>query len=459
MNDKNKTTGVNTRELITDMLMEIDSGKEYSHILLRNVLEKYNYLEEMDKAFIKRILDGTLERRLQIDSVLNKVSTVPVKKMKPFIRSLMRMSVYQILFMDKIPDSAACNEAVKLAQKRKFSNLKGFINGVLRNVSRQKDAIKYPNEKNNPVEALSIRYSMPDFIVKTLLNEYGNEKTKIILNGLLEEHALCVRVREDITKEEENMIYKEWDEQGTLYERHPYLPYAYILKNTEQLSAKHGFQKGMYTVQDISSMLVAEVADIKENNVVIDVCAAPGGKSLHASSKLGNSGRVDSRDVSDYKISLIEENVKRMHADNVCVKVWDATSLDDSVMEQADIVLADVPCSGIGVIGKKPDIKYNITQESLESLQELQQRIMDTVWRYVKPGGTLIYSTCTMRKEENEDMVQYLKKQYPFITESIDRYLPEELHSETTKNGYIQLLPDCQKDGFFIARLKRIDNK
>ena len=206
MNDKNKTTGVNTRELITDMLMEIDSGKEYSHILLRNVLEKYNYMEEMDKAFIKRILDGTLERRIQIDYVLNKVSTVPVKKMKPFIRSLMRMSVYQILFMDKIPDSAACNEAVKLAQKRKFSNLKGFINGVLRNVSRQKDTMEYPNEKKNPVEALSIKYSMPDFIVNTLLNEYGNEKTKIILNGLLEEHALCVRVREDITKEEENMI-------------------------------------------------------------------------------------------------------------------------------------------------------------------------------------------------------------------------------------------------------------
>lgn len=459
MDIQNKKTNVNTRELITDMLMEIDAGKEYSHILLRGVLEKYNYLEEFDKAFMKRVLNGTLERRMQIDYVLNQVSSVPVRKMKPFIRSLMRMSVYQILFMDKIPDSAACNEAVKLASKRKFSNLKGFINGVLRSVARSKDVISYPDEKQNPVEAWSVRYSMPEFIVKLLLDEYGSQMTKTILEGLMDEHGLCVRVREDISEEQKKAVYNEWDENKIIYTAHPFLPYAFILQNTEQLASKKEFQNGMYTVQDISSMLVAEIAGIKQNDTIIDVCAAPGGKSLHACTKLAGSGHVDARDVSEYKTAFIEENRKRMKAENISVTVWDGTVLDEDAVESADVVFADVPCSGIGVISKKPDIKYNITPESLESLLHLQKEIMDTVWQYVKPGGTLLYSTCTIHREENEEMVNYLTEQYPFQLESIDAYLPKALHSETTKQGYIQIFPGKNSDGFFMAKLKRIEKE
>lgn len=457
MNDQNKKTNVNTRALITEMLMEIENGKEYSHILLRNVLDKYNYLEEHDKAFMKRVLDGTLERRIQIDYILNSVSSVPVKKMKPFIRSLMRMSVYQILFMDKIPDSAACNEAVKLAEKKKFSNLKGFINGVLRNVARRKDIIEYPNEQQSPVEALSVMYSMPEYIVTLLKEEYGFDKTKDILQGLLEEHPICVRMKEHISKQDKEDAFREWQESGTTYEKHPYLSYAYILKNMEQIAAKKGFMQGLYTVQDLSSMLVCEVADIKTGDFVLDVCAAPGGKCLHASDKLAECGHVEARDVSEYKISLIETNSKRMKAENIEIKLWDATVLDSNMLKKADIVFADVPCSGIGVIGKKPDIKYNLTPQSLETLSILQKDIMDIVWQYVKPGGTLIYSTCTIHKAENQDMVSYLTQNYPLKAESISAYLPKELRSETTNEGYIQILPDQKMDGFFIAKLKRVN--
>ena len=456
MSEQNQHKNVNTRALITEMLMEIEQGKEYSHILLRNVLDKYNFLEEYDKAFIKRVLDGTLERRIQIDYVLDMVSNVRTEKMKPFIRALMRMSVYQILFMDKVPDSAACNEAVKLAEKKKFANLKGYINGVLRNISRQKDSIRYPDEKSHVTQSLSVRYSMPEFIVDLLLRDYGREKTKSILNGLLAEHGLCIRMKETLTEEQERQVKDEWEKHGIIYTPHPYLSYAYILKNTEQISKRNGFTNGFYTVQDLSSMLVCEVADIHPGDIIIDVCAAPGGKCLHASDKLAGSGLVDARDVSDYKVTLIEENKKRLQADNVTVKVWDATIPDESVIKSADIVIADVPCSGIGVIGKKPDIKYNLSQQALRDLEELQKRIMDTVWQYVKPGGTLIYSTCTMRREENQDMIAYLVEHYPFKTESLVPFLPKKLQSDLAKDGYIQLFPDENMDGFFIARLKRM---
>lgn len=446
---------INTRELITDMLTEIYAKREYSHVLIKNILNKYNYLEESDKAFIKRVTEGTLERGIQIDYVLNAYSKVPVNKMKPFIRSLLRMSVYQILFMDKVPDSAACNEAVKLAGKRNFHNLKGFVNGVLRNVARQKDNISYPDLAADTLQAICIRYSMPKLLTSMMIQQYGVEKTKEIFAKLLEERNLCVRMKEQITKEEKEAVLREWEEKNITFHVHPWLSYAYVIKGTERLSDLAGFQNGSYTVQDVSSMMVCEIAQIRKNDYVMDVCAAPGGKSLHACDKLNDTGIVDARDVTAYKTELILQNKERMHADNLHVKVWDATKKDETAIGKADVLLLDIPCSGIGVIGKKPDIKYRLTEESLESLAVLQKEIIDTVWEYVKPGGTLIYSTCTIRKEENEDMIAYITQKYPFETESVKPYVPECLQDAEIKEGCLLLLPSDQSDGFFMARLKR----
>ncbi|MGN0155838.1 MAG: 16S rRNA (cytosine(967)-C(5))-methyltransferase RsmB [Lachnospiraceae bacterium] len=446
---------INTRELITDMLTEIYAKREYSHVLIKNILNKYNYLEESDKAFIKRVTEGTLERGIQIDYVLNAYSKVPVNKMKPFIRSLLRMSVYQILFMDKVPDSAACNEAVKLAGKRNFHNLKGFVNGVLRNVARQKDSILYPDLAADPLQAICIRYSMPKLLTSMMIQQYGVEKTKEIFAKLLEERNLCVRMKEQITKEEKEAVLREWEAKNITFHVHPWLSYAYVIKGTERLLDLAGFQNGSYTVQDVSSMMVCEIAHIRKNDYVMDVCAAPGGKSLHACDKLNGTGIVDARDVTVYKTELILQNKERMHAENLHVKVWDATKKDETAIGKADVLLLDIPCSGIGVIGKKPDIKYRLTEESLESLAVLQKEIIDTVWEYVKPGGTLIYSTCTIRREENEDMVAYITQKYPFETESVKPYVPECLQDAEIKEGCLLLLPSDQSDGFFMARLKR----
>lgn len=446
----------NTREIILDMLMEITAQKEYSHKVIGQVLDKYNYMSGQDKAFMKRVTEGTIERRIQIDYILNLFSDVKVNKMKPLIRNLLRMSVYQLLFMESIPDSAVCNEAVKLAAKRKFHNLKGFVNGVLRNIARNKESIQYPDRNSEPVAALSVCYSCPEWIVKMWLKEYGMETCERILQALLEIHPVTIRIDETLTEEEKEQVLAEVENRAKTVQKHRYLPYAYTVTGIEGVGNIPAFQEGKFTVQDVSSMLAVEAAGIKEGDFVLDVCAAPGGKSIHAATKTGHHGRVEARDVTERKTDLIEENKERLKKPWVYTKVQDAAVFDESMKESADVVLADVPCSGLGILGKKRDIKYRVSEESLAEINRLQRNIMDTVWQYVKPGGTLLYSTCTIHKAENEDMVSYITEKYPFKMESLNEYLPRELWSETTQKGFLQLLPGVQEsDGFFMARFKR----
>lgn len=443
----------NIRELVTDMVTEIAAGREKSHILIRNVLDKYAYLPGHDRNFIKKVTEGTLEHLITIDYVINSFSKVPVNKMKPFIRSLMRMSVYQILYLNKVPDSAACNEAVKLAQKRGFGPLKGFVNGVLRNIARNKDKITFPEREKDLVKALSVLYSMPEHLVELMLSQYGESETEVILKGYHLERPVCVRMSEQLPEDEKEKILKNWAALGMEAKQHPWLPYAYELHQAGNLKDDVKFTEGLYTVQDVSSMLIGEIAGISEGDYIIDVCSAPGGKALHACDKLGSTGCVDARDVSDYKTGLILENKERMHADNLTVKVWDARQKDEEAVGKADIVLLDIPCSGLGVIGRKPEIKYRLDEASFAELDSLQKEITDVVTGYVKPGGTLIYSTCTLRKEENEQMVFYITENYGFTLENLNPYLPSVLHNEDTKKGYLTLLPTDKSDGFFMARL------
>lgn len=430
---------MNTREIVLEILLALEKGDEYSHLLIRAVLDKYDFLDSRDKAFIKRLTEGTIERRITLDYILNQFSKISVSKMKPFIRCLLRMSVYQILYMEQTADFAVCNEAVKLAGKRGFHNLKGFVNGVLRTIIRERESINLP-------ESLSIRYSMPEWIVELFEKEQGEERTKRILEEMLCAHPVTVRARD-----------MEWTPDVSLSaKRHPYLPYAWNLWNTDNLMKLPDFANGRLIAQDVSSMLVGEIAGFAGNEKVLDICAAPGGKSMHAAD-LVKDGCVEARDVSDYKTSLICENAKRLDQRNIVTKTWDATILDPDAIGKFDVVLADVPCSGLGVMGRKRDIKYRVTPQSLQELTMLQRCIMDTVWQYVKPGGTMIYSTCTIHRAENEEMVAYLTSEYPFITESLDDYLPVCLRSDTTGKGYLQLLPGIHEcDGFFIARLKRV---
>lgn len=468
---KEESKTMNIRELILNMLMELESEGTYSSVLIRNVLDKYDYLPPQEKSFLKRVTEGTLERRIQIDYIIDSYSKIPVKKMKPLIRSLLRMSVYQILFMDAVPDSAVCNEAVKLASARKFQNLKGFVNGVLRNIARNREPLNgYPDKEKQPVEYLSVVYSMPELIIRMWLDVYGTEKTEKIVSAMLEIHPVTIRMKESLPEQEKKNLLEEMKQEGIGIAAHPYLPYAYNLTHLEGIRNVPGFAEGLFTVQDVSSMFCVESAGIKKGDFVVDVCAAPGGKTTHAAEKLNGSGHVLSRDISQEKTALIEENVKRQRLEQLVeTEVYDAAVCDDALIGKADVVLADLPCSGLGILGKKRDIKYHVTEESLTALPELQKKILDVVWRYVKPGGVLVYSTCTIHRKENEEIARWFLAEHPFTAENTGIPLqslgkepeennaePEKSGTEPEKNEWIQFLPGLQEtDGFFIAKFRR----
>ena len=447
---------VNLRELALQALLSIEKDGMYSHLVIGGMLDKYNYLEAQEKAFFKRLVEGTLERRIEIDYRLSSVSKTPVAKMKPLIRELLRMSVYQLLFMDGVPDRAVCDEAVKLAERHSFHSLKGFVNGVLRSVARNKDADTYPDREADRSGYLSVRYSMPRWLIEKWDAEQGCERTEAILKGLLEERPVTVRLRSGMSRAETEMIRRELEEQGIRAAQDPYLPYAWHLEKSEGMKNIPAFADGKLTVQDVSSMLAVEAAGIRQGDFVIDTCAAPGGKALFASEKAGESGRVLARDVSEYKLSLIEEARRRMRADNVALQRWDAAVCDPEMIGRADVVLVDAPCSGYGVIGKKRDIKYRATPEGGESLCLIQRAILTASWQYVKPGGVLLYSTCTISRAENEETADWFLRKFPFHAESLRAYLPERLGGEVGESGCFQFLPGVHgTDGFFIERFVR----
>lgn len=457
MSDNHK---VNVRELALDMLMEITAGRAYSHVILKQVLDKYDYLDARDKAFLKRLTDGTLERMLQLDYYIDACAKIPVRKQKPLIGCLLRMSVYQLLFMDSVPDSAVCNEAVKLAQKRGFGTLKGFVNGVLRSIARQKDDIVLPDRSADETAYLSVRYSMPVWIVKMWQQDYGSALTQRILSGLLEEHPVSIRLRESLTPAESAAVLERLTKRDVRWERHPYLPYAYKLFHTEGIAGLEDFRNGSFYVQDVASMFVAQAAGILGGETILDVCAAPGGKSLHAADKLlcaGKGGSVEACDIREDKTVLIEENIRRLHLEElVHTKVRDARLAQEELEGTADIVFADVPCSGLGIIGKKRDIKYHMSQEVIKELSVLQQDILRTAQSCVKPGGILMFSTCTINRRENEERLQWLQQEFALEPVGFSDVLPKELHCSTADKGYLQFLPGEQDtDGFFIAKLRK----
>lgn len=454
------TDVTNSRELALEILLEILEKGGYSHVVLRQALGKYQYLSKQDRAFLTRVTEGTLEYLIQIDWVLNQYSKTKVQKMKPVIRTILRMSVYQILYMDRIPDSAACNEAVKLAGKRKFSGLKGFVNGVLRSVAREKESLlrelseelaSCPQSEHGRA---SIRYSVPEWLLAMWIRELGWEQTREVLSAFLAAGETTVRCNGNLA--EKSRILESLTGQGVLCRESIYSEKVLTISGYDYLESLEAFQNGWIQVQDLSSVLAGDAAAPKTGDYVIDVCAAPGGKSLHVADMLKGTGMVEARDLTWQKVELIQENIKRTGFDNIRARQQDALELDEESIEQADMVLADLPCSGLGIIGKKPDIKIHMTPEKLESLAALQRDILSVVWQYVKPGGTLVYSTCTIHKEENQDNVAWLLQNFPLEPVDITGRFGPLIQDASLKEGWMQFLPGKHPwDGFFVAVLRR----
>ena len=450
------TNSLNLREMALEILLEVERNGAYPNVLLKQTLDKYLYMEKQERAFLTRLVEGTVERKPTLDYYLNQVSKTPVNKMKPVIRCIMRMAAYQIFYMDAVPYIAACNEAVKLAQKKGFQTLKGFVNGVLRNLSRQKDSMIMPDAVKESVKAFSVQYSVPEWMVEKVIKDYGIENAKNMFASLYENvGATSIRVNNSKISTEE--CIKLLEKEGVHVEKAFYVENALEISGYDSLAFLESFEKGYFQVQDVSSMLVGLAADPKPGDKIIDICAAPGGKSIHVADLLKGTGHVEARDLTDYKVSLIEENITRCEFENISAKRADALILDEAAKETADIVIADLPCSGLGVLKKKSDIKYRMGQSQIEELAQLQRDILKNAVTYVKSGGTLIYSTCTIAKEENDLQVDWILENLPLQLVSFEGCLCEEILENTDREGVLQLLPGREKtDGFFLAKFRKV---
>jgi 16S rRNA (cytosine967-C5)-methyltransferase len=449
--EENVTDTINTREIVLDMLLEVLEEEQYSHTVLKRTLKRYQQHTKQERAFLSYLYTGTVKSYLTLDYVINRHASLPVHKMKPLIRNLLRLSVYQLIYMEQIPQSAVCNEAVKLTKKRGFAKLSGFINGVLRSIAREGREINYPDKEKTPTAYLEVKYSIPEWLVQELLQQYSFSTVEAMLEASLKEKETSIRCNEKKIAPEQlkSLLIQE----GITVEDSEYLKYAFKIRNYDYLEKSDAFQQGLFAIQDVSSMLVCEVAGIRNTDFVLDLCAAPGGKTLHAAQ---HARKVLARDLTEYKIKLVEENITRMGFTNVETQVWDATILDQQLMGQADVVIADLPCSGLGVMGKKSDIKYKLTRKQLSDLVELQRKILALAEKYVKSQGLLIFSTCTVNKEENEYNRSWFLDRFDYRAESLNDYLPEELKSDTTEQGYLQLIQGMHNsDGFFIAKFRK----
>ena len=435
------TVKVNERELVLDILLLVTRDGVHCHLATGQVLEKYQYLEKKSRAFISRLTQGTLERMIELDYVIDCYSKTPVKKMKPVIRCILRSGVYQLLYMDSVPASAACNEAVRLAGKRGFSGLKGFVNGVLRTIGRAQASgelqKKYPDETKEPEQYLSVCNSIPLWLVQQWIHMYDYATAKNICESFLKERPTAIRVNTAKISVED--LTEELRTAGVTVEPVESCPDALFISGYDHLGSLPAFARGDFYVQDVSSMRAALAAEVQPGWNVIDVCAAPGGKAIHVAQLLRGSGNVEARDLTEYKVDLILDNMDRCQVENMSAKVWDATVRDDTAVGTADLVIADLPCSGLGVLHSKPDIKYNMSPEQMGELAALQRRILAVVAEYVKPGGRLVYSTCTVNRAENEDNAAWFA----------------DTHPKFEKKSEQQILPGDRQDGFYIAVFNR----
>lgn len=430
------TNEVSAREIVLEMLLMVTKEGKSSHLVLNDVLSKYAYLPKNERSFIKRLFMGTLEDMYELDYIINYISSTRTNKMKPVILNLLRMAVYQIFYMDSVPDNAAVNEAVNLAGKRGFKNLKGFMNGVLRNIIRKKDTIEYPS-RDNFDEFMEVKYSMPRELIKILLKDYSEDEIDEIGKASNVKRDVVIRVNTTKISVEDYML-KLKDAKVTANQSEKFKE-ALIIKDFDMIETLPGYDEGEFYVQDISSMEAIDAIGLTKGLNVVDVCAAPGGKSIMAAILMENEGNIVSRDLSEYKVDRIRENVERVGLDIIKPEVHDALSLDTSMKDKMDVVIADLPCSGIGVIAKKPDIKYNVNLTGIDELSKLQEKILDTVKNYVKRGGKLLFSTCTITKAENVNNTKaFLAKNPEF-----------ELLKEK------QIIPDSIQDGFYYALMQR----
>ncbi len=430
----------NPRQIAYQALLKIEKDAAFSNLALDAVLSK-SQLDTRDKSFVSNLFYGVIERQITLDYNLSLYLSKPIKKLKSDVLTIMRMGAYQILFMDKVPNSAAVNESIKLAKKGSASYSAGLINAVLRKVCD--NGLALPSEDNLD-EFVSVKYSCPLWLTKKLINEYGKEDAIAFLEASLSPSKVFIKVNN--TKIDEGALIEKLKSEGVMAEKTYNENTLVIHLQGKDVSQLNSFKMGLFHVQDMASQLCARAVDPKENDVVFDLCSAPGGKAYSICEMMNNKGRVLCFDIYENRVSLIMNGAKRLGLTSIEGAVSDATVFNGTI-GLADKVLCDVPCSGLGIITRKPEIKYKKEQELLD-LPDIQLSIINNGARYLKIGGRLVYSTCTLSKAENENVCEkFLKAHTNF--KAVGVFSDDDECMKT-------LMPHKnESDGFFIACFKR----
>ena len=432
------------REAALRALVACEQQGAWSDGFLKKILRTAG-LDSRDAALTTRLCFGVLQNRLLLDHYLGKLSTVKLEKMEPAVRNALRLGAYQVLFLDRVPDHAAVSEAVDLARKgSKNPRSAGLVNGVLRSLVRQKDSLEPPEDP-------AVRYSHPRWLADLFTRRLGREEAAALMAADNGEPPTCAQV--NTTKATVEAVADSLRAEGVEVAPHPWLPNCLLLSHTGSLEELTAFREGLFYIQDAAAKLAVLAADPREGMDVLDACAAPGGKSFAAAIAMWGEGKVVSCDIYPHKMDLIQAGAKRLGLDCITAEVLDGREYKEEFLDRFDLVLADVPCSGLGIIRKKPDIRYK-DPKPLEGLPRVQKAILDNVCRYVKPGGVLLYATCTLLERENEDVVRaFLDKHKDFTLEHFQ--VPGDF--EGAREGMVTCWPHRHgTDGFFFAKLRRM---
>ncbi|KXG75987.1 16S rRNA (cytosine(967)-C(5))-methyltransferase RsmB [Thermotalea metallivorans] len=441
---------MNARKYALDILIDIEENQAFSNIAIHRHL-KGKPIDGRDRRFITELVYGVMENKIYLDYIIQQFSKIKGDKISIPVMNILRLGLYQITYLDKVPPSAAVNESVNLAKKIQWKAA-GFVNGMLRNYLRNKNDIKLPSYEENPREYMSLAYSHPLWLVEKWQKEFGNDFTRQLLQANNQTPKLTVRTNTlKITKEE---LMEELKRQHVEVSHGLYVEEALCLCHTENIEELKSFQKGYFQIQDESSMLAAHVLDPQPNDIIIDVCAAPGGKTTHMAQLMKNKGRIIARDIYEHKLKLIQNTARRLGISIIETQCFNGKEVDETLVDKADRVLVDAPCSGLGIIRRKPEIKYNKGPDDFHEISNLQLRILENAGKYVKKGGFLVYSTCTISREENIGVIEkFISRNRNFAIIDMNPLIPEVLRSS---EKYLQLYPHLHDvDGFFICKLRK----
>lgn len=440
------------RRVALETLLDVSRSDAYASLALDKRLAQAGFYHR-DRAFVTQLVYGTLENRIALDWRIDQFLDGE-KELEPTVREILRMGAYQLFYLDRVPDMAAVDESVSLARAMGLEALTGLVNAVLRNMIRNKDAVVWPKPQDDPAKYLSVLFSAPVELAQMLIDAYGEHEALEILRYRPQERAITVRVNY-LRCDDARLRSVFADDELTFSPG--IVPGVYKVSNAGDMTRMRAFQNGLFTIQGESSVIAARMVGARPGQTVLDACAAPGGKTAVLSEMMNDTGRVYAWDTHAHRVELIRGTANRLKLENVRPAIKDAAAPRPDMAMTLDAALVDAPCSGTGVMLEKPDLKYRVSREGVESLLRTQAEILDAVAPMVKPGGTLVYSTCSILPQENEAQVKAFLARHPeYAVSPMGAELPEKLAQHEGEYGLQMFAHRDGTDGFYVCRMRRV---